>query len=357
VGAPKKRRMGKSVTMAAKCLAAAALLLLAAGCDFVVQPLGGSEGRTQVYVAVGKLGAPNAGIVCTRIGCVVIDPMLSPTCGAALHTQALGKSRIFWDNLHAQQKERARTLAPPVLYVLNTTFRGTHTFGNQVFDKADIISTAKAKERLETDGRAMREELRDQWKVPGLEGHAITSATLTVDGTLTLDTPEVKIQFISVGDCAGEGDAVVYLPGQKVLFAGDIVIPGHVPYCKGRTLTVRHWIEALKVLEKWEIESVVPGHGEVGKKDAIKQQREFLEALVAAVQEQIKAGKSGDEAAQTVKLSNYSKWTRYDEWLPENVKLVYRELKGLPEQKGPAAAGVGVVTPGELERPDPFRDK
>ncbi|MGD0093587.1 MAG: MBL fold metallo-hydrolase, partial [Planctomycetota bacterium] len=212
-----------SLTTAARCFLAAALLLLASGCDFVVVPLGGAEGKTQVYVAAGKLGAPNAGIVCTRIGCVVIDPMLSPFLGAQLQNQAVAKSRIFWDSLHAQQKTRPQTQAPPVLYVLNTTYRGTHTFGNQAFDKADIISTAKAKERLEADGRAMREELRDQWKVPGLETHATTSATLTVEGTLTLDTPEVKIQFISVGDCAGEGDAVVFLPGQKTLFAGDIV--------------------------------------------------------------------------------------------------------------------------------------
>lgn len=348
-----------SISRTARYLAlAAALLLCAAGCDFVVQPLGGSEGRTQVYVAAGKLGAPNAGIICTRIGCVVVDPMLSPTISASLHTQAVAKSRIFWDNLHATTKERARSQAPPVLYVLNTTYRATHSFGNQVFDKADIISTARAKARLEADGRVMREELRDQWKVPGLELHAITSATLTVDGALTLDTPEVKIQFVSVGDCAGEGDAVVYLPGQKALFAGDIVIPGFMPYAKGRTPTTRHWIEALKGLEKWEIETVVPGHGEVATKDAIKQQREFLEALVAAVQDAIKAGKTAEEAAGTVKLLSYSKWTRYDEWLPENVKLVYRELKEGPpraEQKG--GAGLGVAAPGLLERPDGFRDK
>lgn len=349
------------LTTAARYLLAAAILVLASGCDFVVQPLGGAEGRTQVYVAAGRLGAPNGGIVCTSKGCVVIDPMLSPGLGALLQTQAVAKSRIFWDNLHAQQKTRQQTLAPPVLYVLNTTFRATHTFGNQVFDKADIISTSKARERLEADGRAMREELRDQWKVPGLELHAITSADLTVnDGnTFTIHTPEVKIQFVSVGDCAGEGDAVVLLPGQKVLFAGDIVIPGFVPYFKGRTQTVRHWIEVLKSLETLDIETVVPGHGDVAKKDAIKQQREFLEALVAAVQEAIKAGKTIDDAAQTVKLASYSKWTRYDEWLAENVKLVYGELKGGPpaaEQKD-NKAGLGLASPGLLERPDPFRDK
>ena len=333
-------------------------LFLLPGCDFVVQPLGGTEGRTQVYVAAGKGGAPNAGIVCTRIGCVVIDPMLSPSVSASLHSHALAKSRIFWDNLHAQRKERQRTQAPPVLYVLNTTYRATHSFGNQEFPLADIISTPKAKERLEVDGRSMREELRDQWHVPGLELQAITAATLTVDGTMTLDTPDVKIQFISMGDCVGEGDAVVYLPIHKGVFAGDLVIPGFMPYYKSRTLTVRKWIEALKKLESWELEWVVPGHGEVGTKSAIQQQREFLQDLVNAVEQMIKSGATIEAAAQSVKLPKYARWIRYDEWLPENVKLVYRELKeGEQKAEEKAESSGGSVRPKAVEGNDSFRDK
>jgi cyclase len=340
-------------------VAAAVLLLVATGCDFSVQPLGGAEGRTQVYVAAGRAGVPNAGIVCTSVGCVVIDPMLSPTVSELLRTQAEAKSRIFWDNIHAQRKERAKTLAPPVLYVLNTTYRGSHSFGNQSFPMADVVATPRAKDRYIADARTMREELRDKWNVPGLEGFAATPATLTVDGTLTLDTPEVKIQFVSMGDCAGEGDAVVYLPIQKVLFAGDLVLCGYVPYHKGRTLTVRRWIEALKTLEKWEIETVVPGHGDLARKDALAKQRQFLEALVTQTEEAIKAGKSADDAAKSVKLPEFASWARYEEWLPENVKLVYRELKEGPGKADAKAdaTGPGLVEPKVVVRPDAFRDK
>ena|GEM_PF-1979962 len=350
------RSAGFSILLKASALLMCVLLT---GCDFTVVPLGGAEGRSNVYVAAGKNGAPNAGIICTRIGCVIIDPMLSPTISEQLHNQAIAKSRAFWETYHQRSKERQRTQAPPVLYVLNTTFRASHTFGNQEFEKADIISTPKARTRLETDGRSMREELRDQWKVPGLEGHATVPATLTVDGTMNIDTPEVKIQFISMGDCVGEGDAVVYLPGQKTLFAGDLVIPGFMPYYKSRTLTVRYWIEALKTLEKWEIETVVPGHGEVARKDAIKQQREFLEALVQEVDAAIKVGKTLEEAAQSVKLSKYSRWVRYDDWLAENVKLVYNELKNKSSTSLPVSSGggAGAVRPGLLEAPDAFREK
>jgi glyoxylase-like metal-dependent hydrolase (beta-lactamase superfamily II) len=345
------------------CLLLAGMLVVLTGCEFVVLPLGGAEGRTLVYVAQGKGGAPNAGIICTRIGAVVIDPMLNPALGDLLNTQAQAKSKAFWDNFHLARKERQRTQAPPVLYVLNTTYRASHTFGNQAFDKADIISTSKAKERLEATGTAMRSELRDVWKVPGLEIHSITPATLTVDeGTFNIDTEDIKIKFVAVGDCVGAGDAVVFLPIQKVLFAGDIVIPKIIPYHKGRTLSIRNWIETLKKIETWDIETVVPGHGEVTKKDALRIQREFLEALVAEVKEQIKTGKTIDQAAVAVKLPKYADWVHYD-WLAENVKLVYQELteKGSADKSSQAPSadaknsGASVARPNDIGKPDGFQ--
>ncbi|HLX63141.1 MAG TPA: MBL fold metallo-hydrolase [Planctomycetota bacterium] len=333
----------------------AAALIFLSGCDVDARPEGGPEGRTLVYGVFGRQGVPNGGIICTRIGCIVIDPPLSPVLGANVNNLALAKSKVFWDSFHAARHEKAATLQPPVLYVLNTTFRATHTFGNQSFDKADIISTPAAKERMVRDGPSMREELRDLWKIPGLELHYTAAANLTVEGTMNIDTPDIKVQFISMGDCVGDGDAVVYLPGQKLLFAGDLVIPGNVPYYKGRTQTVRNWIEALKKLDKMDIDKIIPGHGEEAGKDAIARQREFLEALLKEVEAGIKAGMTIEQAAQQIKLQPFANWSHYNDWLGENVKLVYRELKGEPMPAG--NGGIGAVQPAQAERLDAFKEK
>jgi glyoxylase-like metal-dependent hydrolase (beta-lactamase superfamily II) len=339
-----------------ECLFFAAGLVFLSGCDVDVQPLGGAEGRTIVYALSGRAGVPNGGIVCTRNGCIVIDPMLSPMLGETVNAQALSKSKIFWDSFHNAKHERPATLQPPVLYVLNTTFRATHTFGNQSFDKADIISTPRAKERLVADGPAMREELRNQWHVPGLELHYTAAANITVDGIMNIETPEVKVQFIAMGDCVGEGDAVVYIPGAKVLFAGDLVIPNNIPYYKGRTPTLRNWLEALKKLDAMEIETIVPGHGDIARKDAITRQREYLEALQAAVASAIKSRQTAEQAAQSVKLDQFASWSHYNEWFAENVKLVYYEQKGEPlPVTDNTKIGAGAVQPVQVERPDAFR--
>jgi hypothetical protein len=58
--------------------ALAVSLMLLTGCDVDVRPIGSSEGRTLVYGVFGRQGVPNGGIICTRIGAIVIDPALSP---------------------------------------------------------------------------------------------------------------------------------------------------------------------------------------------------------------------------------------------------------------------------------------
>ena len=342
-------------------LALLPLLVLLAGCDYIVQPLKGLEGRTQVYAAVGKQGAPNAGIVVSSIGAIVIDPPLYPGLGERLNADALARSKTFWDELYKNRKERPQTQAPPVLYVLNTTYRASHTFGNQAFKgTADFIASEKAGRQLGNidSNRRMREILKTEFKVPGLDEHAVTESVVTFEGTLTLHTPEVEVKMLSVGDCLGEGDAVVYLPQQKVLFAGDLVLPGFMPFHEGRTPTIRNWIAALKILDKLDVDTIVPGHGAVGGKELIKQQADFLAALVGEVKKALAAGNTAEQAAKEVRLPNYGTWVKYNEWLPGNVKLVYRELATPAIEKSEAPpAGAGVGAPSGIAQKDPYNGK
>lgn len=340
-----------------RCVALLALVF-ASGCEYNVVPLKGQEGRTLVYAAIGRQGAPNAGIIVTSIGAVVIDPPLSPELGERLNTDALRRSKTFWDEKHRGAGQPSGP--PPVLYVLNTTYRASHTFGNQAFKAtAEIISSTKAAAHMADllEGRKMRELLQSEFKVPGLERHGLTGATISFDGALTIHSPEVEIRMISVGDCVGEGDAVVFLPQQKILFAGDFVLAGFVPYYRGRTPTARAWIAQLKKFEELLPDDivVVPGHGPQGGKELLKQQREFLEALIAAVKTAVLAKKTVEQAVQEVKLPNFARWQGYSDWLGENVRLVFQELTQSGGNETGSSGGATMATPSGVEDADHYR--
>lgn len=333
-------------------------LVFASGCEYDVVPLKGQEGRSIVYAAIGRVGAPNAGIIVTSIGAIVIDPPLNPDLGERLNLDALRRSKIFWDEKHRSTGQPSGP--PPVLYVLNTTYRASHTFGNQAFKStAEIIASSKAAKHMadSLEGRRMRELLQTEFKVPGLERHGLTGATMSFDGAMTIHSPEVEVRLISIGDCVGEGDAVVFLPQQKILFAGDFVLTGFVPYHHGRTLSTRGWIQQLKKFEELLSDDVVvvPGHGAQGGKDLLKQQREFLEALLAAVKTAVLAKKTIDQAVQEVKLPNFARWQGYNDWLGGNVRLVFQELTQPGGNESGSSGGATMATPAGIESPDSYR--
>ena len=56
---------------------------------------------------------------------------------------------------------------------------------------------------------------------------------------------------------------MVYRPGEKVLFAGDLVFRSRVPYV-GQADS-RQWILALEKLLGFDAAAIVPGHGPISK--------------------------------------------------------------------------------------------
>ena len=151
----------------------------------------------------------------------------------------------------------------PVSFVLNTHFHNDHNLGNRVymdaFPAVTIIARSKRKkiwtclalvrkaakrkaspllqQMLDTGktkkGRALTAEERTEVKdalaqrlpvVEELKKMKFQSATLTFDHDFTIDigNREVQVKFLGRGNTAG--DAVVYLPNEKIVVAGDLVV-------------------------------------------------------------------------------------------------------------------------------------
>jgi len=80
-----------------------------------------------------------------------------------------------------------------------------------------------------------------------------------LDGASELVVGGVRFQLKPVGPAHTPEDQVVWLPSERVLFAGDIVFRGRIPYV-GQADS-RHWIAALGDLLNMDPAVVVPGHG------------------------------------------------------------------------------------------------
>lgn len=69
---------------------------------------------------------------------------------------------------------------------------------------------------------------------------------------------QVEVKFLGRGNTAG--DAVVYLPKEKIVVAGDLVVYP-IPYIYDGYPT--EWIQTLQNLSQLDADTIVPGHGPV----------------------------------------------------------------------------------------------
>jgi glyoxylase-like metal-dependent hydrolase (beta-lactamase superfamily II) len=120
------------------------------------------------------------------------------------------------------------------------------------------------------------------------------------------------------------------VPQDNLLFAVDFIPVKTVVYRALPDAYPDEWIESLKQIERLDFDRLVPGHGKVGRKDHVRLFREYLEALRAAVSEQIQKGASLEEAKKAIRLQKYEQWYGYADWFVENVEGMYRYLSQRP---------------------------
>ena len=83
------------------------------------------------------------------------------------------------------------------------------------------------------------------------------------------------------------------------------------------------WVRSLREIEKLDFERIIPGHGPpTAPGAAVREQREYLEALMAAVRQARKTERNPDKVRTMVKLPKYETWGGYKQWLEMNVERI-----------------------------------
>lgn len=186
----------------------------------------------------------NAGFVVTPAGVVVIDALGSPQLAREL------------------LDEIARITPQPVTHVLVTHYHADHIYGLQEFRKrgARIVAQRGALEYIHSDTAASRLRASRVELAPWIDqGTELVVPDQWIDGTTELVLGGVRMVLRPVGPAHTPEDLVVFLPSEQVLFAGDLVFRGRIPFV-GQADS-RQWIAALDTLLKLQPKVVVPGHG------------------------------------------------------------------------------------------------
>jgi glyoxylase-like metal-dependent hydrolase (beta-lactamase superfamily II) len=227
--------------------------------------------------------------------------------------------------------ERARSLAGgrPLLLTV-THFHPEHGWGAQVFrSEATILYNERQRVELE-EKFAPFVELFSTFS-PAIAGILaeveLTPPTVTYAEEARVDLGGVVVELRGVGTAHTRGDQVVWLPEARVLFAGDLVENRFFPILPDEDAHGSPWIDVLSRLEALGPAVVVPGHGEVGDTDLIREVREYLELVRARVRE---VGGGLDELKERLEPELRERYAHWDNpvWIPFAIERFRAELDG-----------------------------
>jgi len=303
-----------------------------------------------VYAVIAKPGvASNGAFIVNQDDVVVVDTHLRPSWAREIIA------------------EIKKVTDKPVRYVINTHWHRDHVQGNQAYVDAfgtgvTIIQQTLAREDqikyqpIEIATRAPEElaqlekllsDGKDEKGVPltaqaraqlqrdlNLEKAYIaeipqirlTPGNLTFDRSLVLHESGRDIYLYYFGYAHSRGDAIVYLPAEKIVLTGDVLESG-VP--KMRSAYPIEWLSALESLQKLDWNIVIPGHGGVQRnRETINGFMAYLKDLVAGVKQAAASGMTVDQAVKSVDLSKYSRLPNYEDRNAEAIQRTYDEVTG-----------------------------
>jgi glyoxylase-like metal-dependent hydrolase (beta-lactamase superfamily II) len=259
----------------------------------------------------GSEGRPNAGFIVTSAGVAVIDALASPRQGEQL-----------------VQTIRSVT-SQPIKWLILTHHHPDHHFGAIVFRRLGAKVIAHPDRRV-LASEAGEDALMADWvRIVGLDamrGFEFADTPDTpVTGTDTLVSGGSTIVISHPGAAHSAGDLMVWLPRERILFAGDLLIEDGVTMVvdgnSGRLL------EALARIDSLHPVITVPGHGALPRepKALVAKTRAYITDLRSAMRVAVERGTSMGRALEALPPADQTRPVSLNSRRRRNAVRVYLE--------------------------------
>lgn len=297
----------------------------------------------KIYQITGLPDAGNVAFLVAGQGVLVVDSGASPADGLII----VDKIRSVTDR--------------PILYVVLTHSHGDHVFGLQSFPPGTlIIAQQNLPKNLQSDDdeindvlakfpsridalkqkiallgkRQKSEKSKEEENLKKLEARfafykelQLVRPQIVMDsGKMTISLGGETVEIISPGPAHIDDNLLVYFPGQKVVHMGDMLFYRHHPYIDWRAGSdTASWIAALRDVQAWPVEKVIPGHGPIAGKEALAEQIRYLSDLRDAVISGLKKGQTLEQLKKSIVLPAW-KDLGFPDMLPYAIEAVYHEI-------------------------------
>ncbi len=212
----------------------------------------------------------------------------------------------------------------PILYLVNTSYHGDHSYGNFVFAKTtEIIQHPATKAYVEVSFEADRAFMLNLiGRNKGIEDVSARSGDVLVEDYLAIDLGGKTVEIRHFGFAQTAGDLVVWLPAERILWVGNMIQapePALPWLLEGRHKVT---ISTLKKIKEFlpDTATIIPGHGKPMTKDGINFGIRYLKTMSQLMQEAIDNGVTLERAMATIKMPEYGDYSLYA-WAHQQVNI------------------------------------
>lgn len=257
----------KAVAIACVCLTAVVVLSIVAQAQQAPQPLTVTKIKDNLYWARGGAGS-NDGIIIGKDAVILVDTKTTPD----------------------SEKEVLAEVAKLTPKMINTVII-THSDGDHVNGLAalpaglTIIAQENCKKEMEASANSRNPAPQD--RLP----------TKTYDKTDKLTIDGVKIQLYHWAPAHTSGDTIVYLPDDKVVFGGDLLVTNRpdTGIHMEKNGSAAGWIENAKGMLKLDADTYLTGHGDMMTKADVQKKLDLIQGKYDKIKAMVAEGKSLDE--------------------------------------------------------------
>ena len=231
----------------------------------------------------------------------------------------------------------------PIRFAFDTHHHGDHAYGNQVYVENGGVPVAHTGviEEMKRYETGYYDDKPGRWEGAAKDRADLRTTKLKPPSVLfskdlIFDDGKHRVELMHLGVAHTHGDAVAWLPKERILFTGDVCVNG--PYNFVGDGDLGKWVVTLDAVRKLDAKIVCTGHGPRSVASVLDDQQAFFKALreqVGALMAE-KAPEDAKGQIETIRatLKGNAQIARYvsergaDDGFPSQVEKVYEELTG-----------------------------
>lgn len=286
-----------------------------------------------VYYVIGRSGVPgadneghtsSAGFVVTDAGVVVFDALGTPALGYRL----LQRIREVTDQ--------------PVERIVISHYHADHIYGLQAFKEhagdppvwAQALALGYIGGTAASQGEDARRRLDQRREVlfPWVnEDTYIVAPDHTFGTEATFEVGGVTFEVKHLGPAHAPGDSIMLVRDYGVLFSGDVIYKGRVPFLDSPETDIDRWLQGLDYLSALQPQPrfVIPGHGTPSDdlQQAVALTRDYINYVRDAMQQAVADFVPFEEAYEATDWSDYADMPAFDASNRGNAYRIYLEME------------------------------